>query len=46
MLDRKQRERFLRDNRARLGIGIVIVMALAVARKQILFWDNAALKRT
>ncbi len=31
MLDRKQRERFLRDNRARLGIGIVIVMALAAA---------------
>jgi ABC-type dipeptide/oligopeptide/nickel transport system permease subunit len=31
MLDRKQRERFLRDNRARLGIGIVIVMAVAAA---------------
>jgi ABC-type dipeptide/oligopeptide/nickel transport system permease subunit len=31
MLDPKQRERFLRDNRARLGIGIVIVMALAAA---------------
>ncbi len=29
MLDPKQRQRFLRDNRARLGIGIVIVMALA-----------------
>jgi len=29
MLDSKQRQRFLRDNRARLGIGIVIVMALA-----------------
>jgi ABC-type dipeptide/oligopeptide/nickel transport system permease subunit len=31
MLDPKQRQRFLRDNRARLGIGIVIVMALAAA---------------
>src|ERR1700719_3638887 len=31
MLDPKQRERVLRDNRARLGIGIVIVMALAAA---------------
>ncbi len=31
MLDPKQRTRFLRDNRARLGIGIVIVMALAAA---------------
>ena len=29
MLDPKQRKRFLRDNRARLGIGIVVVMALA-----------------
>jgi ABC-type dipeptide/oligopeptide/nickel transport system permease subunit len=29
MLDPKQRRRFLSDNRARLGIGIVIVMALA-----------------
>src|SRR6266581_4082373 len=29
MLDPKQRQRFLRDNRARLGIGIVLVMALA-----------------
>jgi len=29
MLDPKQRQRFLRDNRARLGIGIVIVMSLA-----------------
>src|SRR5712671_9631 len=29
MLDPKQRQRFLRDNRARLGIGIVVVMALA-----------------
>jgi ABC-type dipeptide/oligopeptide/nickel transport system permease subunit len=29
MLDPKQRHRLLRDNRARLGIGIVIVMALA-----------------
>jgi ABC-type dipeptide/oligopeptide/nickel transport system permease subunit len=29
MLDPKQRHRFLRDNRARIGIGIVIVMALA-----------------
>jgi ABC-type dipeptide/oligopeptide/nickel transport system permease subunit len=29
MLDPKQRQRFLSDNRARLGIGIVIVMALA-----------------
>jgi ABC-type dipeptide/oligopeptide/nickel transport system permease subunit len=29
MLDPKQRQRFMRDNRARLGIGIVIVMALA-----------------
>jgi peptide/nickel transport system permease protein len=29
MLDPKQRQRFLRDNRARIGIGIVIVMALA-----------------
>jgi ABC-type dipeptide/oligopeptide/nickel transport system permease subunit len=29
MLDPKQRQRFLRDNRARLGIGIVIVMAVA-----------------
>src|SRR4051812_35898067 len=29
MLDPKQRQRFIRDNRARLGIGIVIVMALA-----------------
>ena len=31
MLDAKQRKRFFRDNRARLGIGIVIVMALAAA---------------
>ena len=31
MLDPKQRQRFFRDNRARLGIGIVIVMALAAA---------------
>ena len=31
MLDPKQRKRFFRDNRARLGIGIVIVMALAAA---------------
>jgi peptide/nickel transport system permease protein len=29
MLDPKQRQRFLRDNRARIGIGIVIVMSLA-----------------
>jgi len=29
MLDPKQRQRFFRDNRARIGIGIVIVMALA-----------------
>ena len=29
MLDPKQRQRFTRDNRARLGIGIVLVMALA-----------------
>jgi len=29
MLDPKQRERFFRDNRARLGIGIVLVMAVA-----------------
>jgi len=29
MLDPKQRQRFLRDNRARIGIGIVIVMTLA-----------------
>jgi ABC-type dipeptide/oligopeptide/nickel transport system permease subunit len=29
MLDPKQRQRFMRDNRARLGIGIVLVMALA-----------------
>src|SRR5438105_4785407 len=29
MLDPKQRQRFLRDNRARLGIGIVLVMALS-----------------
>jgi len=29
MLDPKQRQRFIRDNRARLGIGIVVVMALA-----------------
>jgi ABC-type dipeptide/oligopeptide/nickel transport system permease subunit len=29
MLDPKQRQRFLRDSRARIGIGIVIVMALA-----------------
>jgi NitT/TauT family transport system permease protein len=28
------------------AFGLVIVMGLAVARKQILFWDNAALKRT
>jgi ABC-type dipeptide/oligopeptide/nickel transport system permease subunit len=31
MLDLKQRRRFFKDNRARLGIGIVIVMALAAA---------------
>ena len=31
MLDLKQRQRFVRDNRARLGIGIVVVMALAAA---------------
>jgi len=31
MLAPKQRKRFFRDNRARLGIGIVIVMALAAA---------------
>ena len=29
MLDPKQRQRFFRDNRARLGIGIVLVMAVA-----------------
>jgi peptide/nickel transport system permease protein len=29
MLDPKQRQRLLRDNRARIGIGIVIVMTLA-----------------
>jgi len=29
MLDPKQRQRFFRDNRARIGIGIVIVMAFA-----------------
>jgi ABC-type dipeptide/oligopeptide/nickel transport system permease subunit len=29
MLDPKQRQRFLRDNRARIGIGIVIIMTLA-----------------
>jgi len=29
MLDPKQRQRFFRDNRARIGIGIVVVMALA-----------------
>jgi ABC-type dipeptide/oligopeptide/nickel transport system permease subunit len=29
MLDTKQRQRFLRDNRARIGIGIVVVMSLA-----------------
>jgi ABC-type dipeptide/oligopeptide/nickel transport system permease subunit len=29
MLDPKQRQRFLRDNRARIGIGIVLVMTLA-----------------
>ena len=29
MLDLKQRQRFLRDNRARIGIGIVVVMSLA-----------------
>jgi len=29
MLDPKQRQRFMSDNRARLGIGIVIVMAVA-----------------
>src|SRR5450756_1583899 len=31
MLDPKQRQRFLRDNRARIGIGIVVVMAVAAA---------------
>src|SRR5881394_3480480 len=31
MLDPKQRHRFFRDNRARLGIGIVVIMALAAA---------------
>jgi ABC-type dipeptide/oligopeptide/nickel transport system permease subunit len=31
MLDPKQRQRFLGDNRARIGIGIVIVMAVAAA---------------
>src|SRR2546423_7060480 len=31
MLDPKQRQRFFGDNRARIGIGIVIVMALAAA---------------
>src|SRR5436190_22258465 len=29
MVDPKQRQRFFRDNRARLGIGIVLVMAVA-----------------
>ena len=29
MLDPKQRQRLLRDNRARIGIGIVVVMTLA-----------------
>lgn len=29
MLDPKQRQRFLRDNRARIGIGIVIIMSVA-----------------
>jgi ABC-type dipeptide/oligopeptide/nickel transport system permease subunit len=31
MLDPKQRQRFLGDTRARIGIGIVVVMALAAA---------------
>src|SRR3954464_11196245 len=29
MLDPKQRQRFFGDNRARIGIGIVVIMALA-----------------
>jgi ABC-type dipeptide/oligopeptide/nickel transport system permease subunit len=29
MLDPKQRQRFLRDNRARIGIGIVLIMTVA-----------------
>ena len=29
MLDPKQRQRFLRDNRARIGIGIVVIMSVA-----------------
>ena len=40
MLDPKQRQRFLRDNRARLGIGIVIVMALAAALAPLIARQN------
>ncbi len=36
MLDPKQRQRFLRDNRARIGIGIVIVMSLAAVLAPVL----------
>src|SRR4029078_8253026 len=40
MLDPKQRQRFMSDNRARLGIGIVIVMALAAILAPLLARQN------
>src|SRR2546423_8500153 len=40
MLDPKQRQRFLRDNRARLGIGIVLIMALAAVLAPLIARQN------
>ena len=40
MLDPKQRRRFLRDNRARIGIGIVVVMSLAAILAPLLARQN------
>lgn len=40
MLDPKQRQRFLRDNRARIGIGIVVVMSLAAILAPVIARQN------
>jgi ABC-type dipeptide/oligopeptide/nickel transport system permease subunit len=40
MLDPKQRQRFLHDNRARIGIGIVVVMTLAAILAPIIARQN------
>jgi len=40
MLDPKQRQRFLRDNRARIGVGIVVVMSLAAILAPVIARQN------